>query len=301
MFPFNLPGPSFLAAYAGISAVVLFGFWFYARSGAEAGGAARLGDLTADPYKIGFLRGAEEEAVRLAIVNLVDRGILGCAGTMLAVSDKANADLLRRPLDRAIVARCARPASLKELVADRSVVAACAAYERELADAGLLRGPQRQNAVLMALLGVLGLLGGLAIARLLQALSHGRHNVFFLVVIAIGACWFAHRIYSNRLTFAGVSKIRSLQTLMARLKARANALRSGGATNEALLVAAIFGLAALPASAFPFIEQVFPRPRSSDGSSGSWNDSSSCGSSSGGSSCGGGGGSGCGGCGGGGD
>ena len=52
MFPFNLPGLPFLAAYACISAVVLFGFWYYARSSTDAGGAAQLGDLTADPYKI---------------------------------------------------------------------------------------------------------------------------------------------------------------------------------------------------------------------------------------------------------
>ena len=74
-------------------------------------------------------------------------------------------------------------------------------------------------------------------------------------------------------------------------------LRTGGATNEALMLAAVLGIHALPAEAFPFVHQVYPKPMSSSssgGDGGSWG--SSC-SSSGGSSCGGGGG-GCGGCGG---
>ena len=40
VFPFTLPGPSFLAFYAVLSAVVLFGFWLYARYGGETVGAA---------------------------------------------------------------------------------------------------------------------------------------------------------------------------------------------------------------------------------------------------------------------
>jgi len=297
VFPFTLPGPTFLAFYAGLSAAVLCIFWFYARSG-DGAGEARIGDLTSDPYKIAFLRGAEEETVRLACFNLVDRGILGHVGLTFAVSDKGNAELLRRPLDRAILAKCAQGASFAELVADRGVRVACRAYERELSEAGLLRGGARESAVLKGLYAVLGLLGGLAIARILQALSRGRFNIVLLVVLAFFACAIAFSIYSSRKTFAGAARLRSLQTLMSRLKARATALESGGATNEALMVAAVFGLMALPASAFPFVEQMFPQPRLPDSSPGSY-DRNSCGSS-GGSSCGGGG-SGCGGCGGGGD
>ncbi len=299
MFPFTLPGQSFLAFYAGLSAVMLFGFWLYARSGGEIAGASGLEDLTSDPYKIAFLRGADEETVRIACFNLVDRGIMGYVGTAYVVSDKANAELLRRPLDRAILAKCAQRASFKQLVADPGVRVACRAYESELSNAGLLRGGAQQNAVLGAFWAVLGLLGGLAIVRILQALSRGRFNIVFLVVLALAACAIAFSIYASRKTSAGSRKLGSLETLMGRLKARAPTLESGGATNEALLAAAVFGLAILPIEAFPFLEQMFPRPRPADTSSGS--DSSwDSGSSSGGSSCGGGG-SGCGGCGGGGD
>ena len=300
MFPFTLPGPPFLAFYAGFSAVVLFGFWLYARGGGGTAGEAGLGDLTSDPYKIAFLRGADEETVRVACFNLVDRGLLKYVGTAYAVSDKANADLLRRPLDRAILAKCekgaARNASFKQLIDDRGVRLACRTYESELSNAGLLRGGAHENAVLKAFWAVFGLLGGLAIARIVQAFSHGRFKIAYLVALAFFACATAFSIYSSRKTFAGARKLRSLETLMGRLKARASTLESGGSTNEALLAAAVFGLAILPTEAFPFLDQMFPRPRPADssGSDSGWSSSNS------GSSCGGGG-SGCGGCGGGGD
>jgi uncharacterized protein (TIGR04222 family) len=298
MFPFNLPGPAFLAFYACFSAVVLGAFWFYARSGSGASTGSRLGELTSDPYRIGYLRGAEDETVRLAIVNLLDRGLLQSDGPLLQASDGASAEILRRPLDRAILAHCARPAVFGAVAADRAVLAACKAYEKELADAGLVRAQGADGVVFMALLAVLALLGGLGVARVLQALGRGNTNIVFLLILVAAACWVAWQIYSNRRTFAGTSKLRSLQTLMARLKARAATLSGGGETNEALLLAAVFGLSALPTAAFPFVEQLFPSSVPSSSSSGesgiSWSSDS-------GSSCGGGGGSGCGGCGGGGD
>jgi hypothetical protein len=77
---------------------------------------------------------------------------------------------------------------------------------------------------------------------------------------------------------------------MQRLRGRAKTLASGGATNEALLLASVFGVSVLAGPAFGFVEQLFPRANQRGGS---------CGSSCGSSSCGGGGcGGGCGGCGG---
>jgi hypothetical protein len=73
-----------------------------------------------------------------------------------------------------------------------------------------------------------------------------------------------------------------------RLRNRVSLLAADGATNEAVLVAATFGLTALPASRFPFAKQLRKTIDARSNSSG-------CGASSG---CGGGGcGGGCGGCG----
>ena len=59
-----------------------------------------------------------------------------------------------------------------------------------------------------------------------------------------------------------------LKTLFKRLKSRASALKAGGESNEMAMLIAVFGLAALPATAFPFVEKLYPQPRSeSSGSS----------------------------------
>lgn len=297
MFPFTLNGPAFLGFYVLFAALVLILQWHYTNR--EGGNVKRaLGDsLTADPYRIAYLRGAEEETVRLAVVNLVDRGLLEYDGGTLQVTRTERSDFLRRPLDRAILARCARGASPDELIGAAPVRAACEEYRQTLTQRGLLPDADAQQARFAALCMALLLLAGLAGARIVMALARGRTNIVFLLVLGALACWIAYRIYSRRTTASGSRQLTHLQALTKRLKARAKALSAGGASNEALLLAAVYGLQVLSTPAFAFVEQLYPKPQPmASGSDSGSNWSSSCGSSS---SCGGG--SGCGGCGGGGD
>lgn len=291
IFPFTLAGPSFLFFYAALSALVLIGFWYYNTS-SQPGQEARLSELTSDPYRIAYLRAGAAEMVRVAIVNLVDRGLLEAKDDAMLVCAKAQgADLVRRPLDRAILARCATPMPIVHLADSPEVLAAGDAYDAELKGKGLLLDDAARQSRFTGLLVVLAVLGGIALLRLYQALSHGRSNVGFLVILAIAAGGIAIYLYAGRATAAGTRALSSLQTLTKRLQARADQLRKGGATNEALLLAAVFGIYALTNPAFAFVEKLFPKPKESRSS----NCGSSCGS--GGGGCGGGGG-GCGGCGG---
>jgi uncharacterized protein (TIGR04222 family) len=300
MFPFTLSGPPFLALYSVSALLLLGGYWLYRQSRSGVREQARISALTDDPYKIAYLRGGDVEMVRLAIVNLVDRGLLGPgrAGGTLRTRSKASADTLRGPLDRALLAAFATDSLPGNALVFSQVRAACAQYRQELISQGLILDDAQKRQVLMGLLVVLALIGGVAIIRIAQALSRGQSNIFLLVVAAALACWAAYRLGKRDVTSTGRRALGSLQTLMTRLKARAGGLANGGATNEALLLAAVFGIYALPATAFPFVEQMYPRPwwsrSDSDGRR-----SSSCGTScgGGGGSCGGGGG--CGGCGGG--
>ena len=75
--------------------------------------------------------------------------------------------------------------------------------------------------------------------------------------------------------------------LFKRLPERAASLKPGGESNEMAMLAAVFGLTALPAAAYPFVEKIYPKPQSD--SSGSGGDSGSSCSSSCGGGCGGGG------------
>ncbi len=298
MFPFNLTGPQFLVFYAVFAAVVIgLHRWLHVSVRPARSDTARAGldALTADPYKIACLRDGPAEAVRVAVVNLVDRDLLALRGNDAALTPTKKADVqgLRRPLDRAILARCQRaPLKPADIEADREVTAAAAQLDTELRAQGLLLSDAERAARASARKVVFMLLAGVALARLLQALAAGRSNIGGLILLAAIACFIAWKLPKARISAAGQRALASLQTLMQRLKARASRLAPGGAGNEAVLLAAVFGLHALPAEAFPFVEQAYPKPKQSS-DSGSGSDSGSSSDSGG---CGGGGG--CGGCGG---
>jgi uncharacterized protein (TIGR04222 family) len=224
-------------------------------------------------------------------VNLVDRGLLELQGSALGATGRAEPESVRRELDRVILQRCRFAAlSAADIVKDSTVRAAAARMETQLQTQGLLlsaadlaaRGRARRN--------LLWLLLGVALARIAQALMAGRTNLLLLVIETGLACYLVVVLPRARLTQGGQAALSSLQTLLDRLRRRAESLAPGGATTEAILLAAMFGLYALPASAFPFVEQAYPRPKASDSgggdSGGSSSDSSGCG-----------GGGGCGGCG----
>ena len=73
MNPFDLRGPEFLLFYFCFSLVVIFALAILRRR-AESGPAPKI-DL-GDPYLIAYLRGGEHEALRVAVISLVDRGML---------------------------------------------------------------------------------------------------------------------------------------------------------------------------------------------------------------------------------
>ena len=298
MFPFNLTGPQFLLFYAAFAAVVILVHrWMHVsvRPASSDTARAQLDALTADPYRIACLREGPEEAVRVAVVNLVDRDLLATsgAGAALRPTKKADAESQRRALDQVILVRCQR-AALKpaDIVKDREVLAAAAQIETDLRGSGLLLSDEEKAARAGARKVVLLLLAGVALARLLQALLASRSNVLLLIVFAGVACLWAWKLPTARISPLGQRALSSLQTLMQRLKDRATRVMPGGATNEAVLFAAVFGIHALPAEAFPFVERTYPKPKSSSDSGGG----SDGGGSSDSSGCGGGGG--CGGCGG---
>jgi uncharacterized protein (TIGR04222 family) len=288
MFPFDLPGPLFLVFYAAFAAVVLVAYGIYIRSIGNST-TPRLSELTADPYRIALLRAGRGEAVRVAIVNLVDRGLLEATGPMLRTVERST-QFVRRDLDKAILEVCAKPQLCSAVLEHPAVTAVCIEYESDLATKGLMLDYDERRTRAIAIAIVLVLLGGLAAARLLQAFLRGQGNVVFLIILGALACWLVFRLAAGHATPAGRRALSSLQTLGVRLKDQIGRLRGGGATNEALLLAAVFGIYALPATAFSFVENLFPKPKRDSSSS-------SCGSSDGGSGgCGGGGG--CGGCGG---
>ena len=297
MNPFDLPGPQFLLFFLGLSALALVAL-IVTRKVAESSAAPKL-DLS-DPYLIAYLRGAEPETLRVAAVSLIDRGLLIATGTQLKTADTASADAVRRPIEKELLRKFKRADEATAIFDDSRLRATCKPYEQTLKNAGLLPSESIVGARWTRLLIVCAILAGVAIVKILIALSRGRTNVWFLIIVAIVAIVVAVKISFPRLTESGKAMIADLQNLYAGLKDRALFLRTGGATIEPLMLAAVFGVGALSSADFAFTHILFPRANAAAQSTSSCGSScgSSCSSSSCGSSCGGGCGGGCGGCGG---
>jgi uncharacterized protein (TIGR04222 family) len=287
----NVTGPQFLLLYVALAvAANLWLRWHYSTREREAR-TGTLG-LTNDPYQIALLRGGPAEAIRVAVITLLNRGLLTEEDGRLRAARADAAEFVRHPIDRALLEAFQAPAPAEHALASQSALAACKTYEKELEKKQLLASAKTRAARFTPLVIALGFTLGVAVWRIVYALSKGRTNIGFLVVLAVVCAVALVVAYRKRLTALGVDTLRGLERLYAGAKQRIAGSLSGSDGFDASLIAAVFGLAALPAADFPYLARVFPPPQPSQG--GGSDGGSSCGSSCGGGGCGGG----CGGCGG---
>jgi uncharacterized protein (TIGR04222 family) len=287
MNPFHLTGFGFLGFYLLLAAAVIWGLRAWIRQ-LETAGAPPRQNMT-DPYLIAFLRAGENEALRVATVALLDRGLLTADGETLTTRNGNAIGVVQRPIEKAILQRYRTPGEGHDIFKDSGARSACESYARVLRNQQMIADGSAYAKRFLPVMIALGCLVAVTWTKISIAFSQGRHNVGFLVVLTLAFGIAALWVWRRRRTARGDEMLADLRSLFARLKGRAKSLRAGGQTNEAALLAAVFGLAALPAANFPFMEKLYPA-KSSDGSSCG---SSSCGS---GSSCSGGcGGGGCGG------
>ena len=285
--PLSLSGPAFLLFYTIVGALVLVGLRAWYRS-TESVDEPKLPALT-DPYLIACLRGGVKEALRVGIFALVDRGLLTVSGKTLATRREKSIALAQRPIEKAILTRYSRSGHASGIFYDIPARDATDTYTQTLVRHGLVADGGTYGKRLLPMLAALSMLVGFAGIRISNALAQGRHNIWFLVILAVAFSIAVLWMFCRRRTARGNAVLADLKRLFERLKNRSGAIAAGGRTNEAALLAALFGITALSETTFPFLKKLYPR--SSDGGG------SSCSSGSGG-GCGGGGGGGCGGCGG---
>ncbi len=292
MNPFNFSGPAFLLFFiVAILAVNLVLRWWQQRT--EANLPMPKLDLS-DPYRIAYLRGGAAEALKVTAFALIDRGLLVVDASRDQLTAKPNAEeLVRRPIEKSVLSRFRYPAEVTKLFEGAESNAACQQYLRELTDARLLYGSEPKTHRLSSVLSATGVIGGIAGIKLLLAIQRGKSNIMFLVILAVVGIGFAWASMFSRRSGLGLRFLKDQRTLFGRLKKQSKQIRPGGGSADAVILAALFGLTALPASAFPFVKKLFPQPSNSDGGSGCGSTSTS--SDGGSSGCGGGGG--CGGCG----
>jgi uncharacterized protein (TIGR04222 family) len=285
--PFDLSGPPFLAFYVVVAIFVVVALKLTIDAG-EGGVPPSL--PLGDPYQIAWLRGGTAEAARIAVLALTDRGLLTVFDDNL-VNFGSDQSFVREPIERAILSRCAHSKTAATAVLDDPAVEhACAPYKAQLKrlqlvpDAAMRARRYRWFAIAATMLL------SIALIRIDIAFGRGKYNVGFLLVLGVIALWPVWRVAHRRRTHLGNRMLKDLRRLFRALRQRAASIRPRSMTSDAVLLAAVFGLSALPATGFAKILGIYKKSASSGGGG----CGSSCGSGCGG---GGGGGGGCGGCG----
>ena len=299
--PFDWSGPWFLLAYLIFGVLVLYLTRELLIRQELRNPHAQL-TLADDPYRIAFLRGGALEAVKIAAIVLVDRGLLRADGPLL---ETASADSLRfatHELERDVLRLyLGRQGHSKELAVQADMLPSCRAYQETLTQQELLVGPpllrRRERITRIAH----WLLLTVAASKAVIAISRQHYNVLFLALLLALFLLMLRGLRTRPASWSAQRLLSDLRMLFGRLNMRAPRLQAGSDSADMALLAAIFGIGALPLSVYAYVAELYPLPRqhgggdSSSGSSGDSGDSSS-GGDGGGSSCG----SGCGGCGGGG-
>ena len=295
--PFDWSGPWFLLAY------LIFGLLVYylARElliRQELRNPHAQLALADDPYRIAFLRGGALEAVKIAAIVLVDRGLLRADGPLL---ETASADSLRfasHDIERDVLRLyLGRQGHSKELAAQADMLPSCRAYQDSLTQQELLVGPPLLRRRERITWPAHYLLLTVAAVKAVIAISRQHYNLLFLALLLAIFLLMLRGLRTQATSWSAQRLLTDLRMLFGRLNQRAARLQAGSSSADMALLAAIFGLGALPLSVYAYVAELYPVPRhSSDSSSGGTGDSSSGGGDGGGD----GGGSGCGGCGGGG-
>jgi uncharacterized protein (TIGR04222 family) len=249
MNPFDLRGPEFLAFYLVLGLATLFVVWLLRRGGeADATSRAMLDDYV----DIAYLRGGPHEAMRVATLNLINRGLLEVHGDdRLQTADKSAARTVSKPIERRILAKFQESAKASAIFSDAALKDVAATdSEPNLVRLGLLPDSARKaRRLTMFGLGVF-VLAAVAMTKIAVALARGRTNILFLILEAAIFGWLVFKVTHPFRTPAGDALLSDLRTLFAGLKDRARSLVPGSETHDFALLTAVFGMAAIP-SQFP--------------------------------------------------
>jgi uncharacterized protein (TIGR04222 family) len=290
MSPFDLRGPEFLLFYLVLGTLVL-ALLFILRRLTDPAGTVKV-DMS-DPYLIAFLRGGKNEVLRVATISLVHRKLLEVSGALVSVTSPKVAYSVRIPVEQQLLLYFANTSEGVSVFSDPRCSYAAESYSESLEQLGLLPNAsiRARRSLLVGL--ALALLLGVAVIKILVALSRGRTNVGFLIVLAAMFGFAAAKVANPRLTVRGRAILNDLRFLFGPLNSRPSGSLGH---NDVALLAAVFGMNAVPLAVFPYARTLFPKAAASSGSS----CGTGCGSSGGdsGSGCGGSCGGGCGGCGG---
>ena len=292
MNPFDWTGPWFLLFYLVLGVFSYWFVYFYVTYRERQQPVPKL--KMSDPFQIAFLRGGENEAIRIASISLIDRGLLRIIDASsktpkLETTYPRDINLGKTRIERALLKLYRVGQELSVAFSDPECKHSCGLYQEVLGEHRLVRTAEimQERAISIGLIAIL--LAGVAALKITIALERGRENIAFLIILAVVLVYVLVLLIWRHRTGLGDRMLSDLRTLFQSLYMRRDSLRPRLQTTDAALLAAVFGLSALPA-AFQYARDIFRKATKSNSGG------SSCGSTGCGSSCGGGGG-GCGGCG----
>jgi uncharacterized protein (TIGR04222 family) len=208
-------------------------------------------DCTA-PYELAALRGGTNETMKVVIISLIDRGLLKASGTTVVAEPRAK-HMVDQPVEWAVVSYFQLPRTAQECFSDRVVMREGNKYSRKLADEGL-----RSDLSIF----LWRLIPSLAALALLMKLPNDSWTQNGAVLVAwaftVFACWIIVTWF-GRLTGAGKEVLQRARLRFNHLKKNAKKIHHGRDTNDTAILAATFGMDALPADHFPYLATLFPK------------------------------------------
>ncbi len=308
----NMYGPHFIVLYLALCTGAVWGLWFWVREGLAKKmykGETMAMPLEHQPLELIFLSGGRKQLLGLVLLNLVERkwikiSIEPGTGRVLLQSKATATTNSVLAIEQQIIDMLKEQRYMERFVprlyGSEEFRAFAGSLQKKLEGEGLMCGNSEKRIFNRWKGIILCLLTGLGIYKLVAAIKHGHHNVFFLIIsmIVLSVVVFFINVEEYR-TERAVQLLKTYKKAFSPIRGN-KLLRQAFAIRE--LTLAIYGFGLLDGSAYHnfmrHIDSSFLGGQNQQGNSGG--DNSGVSSSGGCSSCGDGGGcgGGCGGCGG---
>ncbi len=186
----NLHGFQFLFLYICVATSTIFAAWLMVRRQDKTDEMPPLHvPKTPDIYEIAYLRGKENEVIRLSILNLISQGYLQISSDKISKNPNHPDPGLLSTLDKQIFAACYNGMEAKDAFTNSTIsnIAKnyCQIYQQNLETKHLVTSEEvKQAAWGIGTAGAL-LLMCLSGYKITVAVSQGRYNLGFLIFLTI--------------------------------------------------------------------------------------------------------------------
>lgn len=258
MNPFEMSVTAFLALYVPFGAAVCAAMYWVSRRSEPA---LQVGQVPTDPCTVACLRHGPAEAVRVAALALLERGALELtAEDNLAPRREVQLPPPTSPVEFVVYEHFSQGGDAKSMFKDKHLEAlVCGHTEPSLELARLIPDEPLRDARRHHLYCALYALVGLAALGLPAALASHDPDPGQALIVATGMyCRIAYAIHQRRRTPAGDRALRYLEQTFESTRSRMQE-SARPRPDDVAVVAAVFGLTALPEVAHAQIAALRPK------------------------------------------